>query len=677
MANKFFSYGLIVGLLVVRISGCQVHEDPPNWGFETGDFSSWIVTGNAFQVTSLATFAPRRYYNSLGSYHVIGSVIGQGHLESIPFTLSDTGYVSFLLSGQQSDLSGVYIVNDLTDEIIKVIRNEFYDDPTYTNAFLRFNIDLSEYIGIPLRLLLIDDSSSDMLNFDQFEYDIDMTTWTTYRVDTNIRLGLENYEDMTLAANHYIRENAWKIQDEQRFRYHVTGEIGWINDPNGFSYYNNQIHLFYQHNPYQTVWGPMHWGHVTSTDFVKWNYEEIALAPDQDYDSVGAFSGSAIEKDGTYYLVYTGAAPGRQVQAIATSTDGIHFTKSTSNPIIAESKLPANTNIADFRDPKVWEKDGWVYMIVSARNADNQYSKLLLYKTQNMTDWTYAGKLLSNNSNYSAKLGIMFECPDYLEIGGRSVIIVSPQTVVGSQTGDSNVYIVGDLNYQTGVFENWSYDAVEKLDYGTDFYAPQTMKMPDGRTVMVAWMASWNRAPIYKSIGLAGALTLPRELSLVNGKMVQQPIRELASYHRNTLETAVTSSHERTQLNVGSSFARDITLSFTPSEGQSGITVFDDGTGKGLNVYYNDGKVYADRRGITDGHYASTDFHNLVSVDAPLQNGEITLRLILDRYSAEIFVNDGAKVMTLTGFPNATQTGISMFSDSTTTFDLVTHDIVV
>ena len=90
--------------------------------------------------------------------------------------------------------------------------------------------------------------------------------------------------------------------------FHVTGGIGWINDPNGFASYKGEYHLFFQYYPYDTKWGPMHWGHVKTRDFIKWERLPAALAPDSEYDRDGCFSGGAVEMpDGRHLLMYTGA----------------------------------------------------------------------------------------------------------------------------------------------------------------------------------------------------------------------------------------------------------------------------------------------------------------------------------------------------------------------------------
>ena len=112
--------------------------------------------------------------------------------------------------------------------------------------------------------------------------------------------------EMLEKARKYEFIQGQQIKEEERPAFHITPYVGWMNDPNGFSYYKGEYHLFYQYNPYSTHWDSMHWGHVVSKDLLHWNYVPTALAPDEDYDKFGCFSGSAIElEDGRQLLMYT------------------------------------------------------------------------------------------------------------------------------------------------------------------------------------------------------------------------------------------------------------------------------------------------------------------------------------------------------------------------------------
>lgn len=117
-------------------------------------------------------------------------------------------------------------------------------------------------------------------------------------------------------------------------RYHLAARAGWMNDPNGLVWFDGWYHVFYQHHPYSTKWGPMHWGHARSKDLIHWEHLPVALAPEGPADKDGCFSGSAVVDGDTLALIYTGhkfhgSADTDdnlyQVQCLATSRDGIHF----------------------------------------------------------------------------------------------------------------------------------------------------------------------------------------------------------------------------------------------------------------------------------------------------------------------------------------------------------------
>ena len=176
-------------------------------------------------------------------------------------------------------------------------------------------------------------------------------------------------------ANLFIEKNKHLVNTQYKPEEHFTAEIGWINDPNGFVYFRGEYHLFYQFYPYDSAWGPMHWGHAKSKDLIHWEHLPVALAPDQDYDRSGCFSGSAIVKDDRLWIMYTGHIDEegsiRQLQNIAYSDDGIHFTKISENPVLTGADLPEELIVSEFRDPKLFEKDGRYYSVVASKHKDN------------------------------------------------------------------------------------------------------------------------------------------------------------------------------------------------------------------------------------------------------------------------------------------------------------------
>ena len=130
------------------------------------------------------------------------------------------------------------------------------------------------------------------------------------------------------------------IPKEERPVFHMSSPTGWINDPNGFSVFQGQYHLFFQYHPFSKKWGPMHWGHCTSKDLIRWEYLPAAMAPDESYDEGGCYSGSAIEVDGEHVLIYTGVMDRylddgfhyyRQVQCMAKG-DGVDYVNTRGIP---------------------------------------------------------------------------------------------------------------------------------------------------------------------------------------------------------------------------------------------------------------------------------------------------------------------------------------------------------
>ena len=210
--------------------------------------------------------------------------------------------------------------------------------------------------------------------------------------------------EMLEKARNYETEKQVYVKKTTKPLFHVTAPTGWINDPNGFSVYDGKIHLFYQYNPYQREWGPMHWGHSVTDDMVRWEQLPAAIAPDQEYDKAGCFSGSAIEEDGKMQLYYTGVNYLTEnpedinlcvdehfvsAQLMITSEDGIHFDnikdKKTVIPVIHDADIG---DARHTRDPKVW-KDGDIWYMVLGSTINDKQGKLLFFTSTDGEEWKF------------------------------------------------------------------------------------------------------------------------------------------------------------------------------------------------------------------------------------------------------------------------------------------------
>lgn len=678
--NKRRAYYIFSMFFFLLLTSCG-KKNFTNWGFESGTLDGWQASGDldAFQVTDAKQYDENtRYYLQEGEFHVVSSKLAKGTLRSPTFKINESGYISFLLSdAPDEETTYVQVIDAQTKAVLAKIHNEYYNAPYQTSTYVRYNVDLSKYLNKTVYIEVVDDSPIAEINFDNLIITITKEQLTDFFDDTNIRLGIAHHEDARTAADLYTKLNMWKVLSENRFNYHLMSQIGWMNDPNGFSYYHDKIHLFYQHNPYSTNWGPMHWGHATSTDFVKWEHHPTALAPDKGYDVVGAFSGSTIEFNDVIYTLYTGASHEGQVQALAISNDGITFEKYENNPVIGEKHLPANTTIADFRDPKMFRRGDYIYAIISARNATNEFSSLLLYRTKDMYNWEYAGKPFSNGPLYSSTLGVMLECPDLVTVDGHDLIIVSPQTATNHRNSDGNVYIVGEMNWQTGVLENVNYETIEEIDHGFDFYAPTSLTLPDGRVVIVAWMAGWNRTPVTSQFGYAGAQTFPRTINMQNGKLVQWPVAEIKSYYQNEYKATVTLENEKQYVSLLAGRSKDISLAFEPDDGRTSFQVFDNKAGGYLHIYYENGYTYLDRTAINNGYFPQAASHNITRVATPLIDGKVKIRMLLDKYSVEVFVSDGLGAMTATMMTDSLNAHFGISANYPKSIHIESYDVVV
>lgn len=459
-------------------------------------------------------------------------------------------------------------------------------------------------------------------------------------------------------AEQAIRSLAENRKDRWYPRFHIASNGGWINDPNGLSFYQGRWHVFYQLHPFGTTWGPMHWGHVSSSDLVTWTREPVAMAPSLEAEAAGVFSGSATEgDDGRLWVFYTAhrwmngiddAEGNLEVQAFATSEDGVHLTK---GGIVVDNP----ERLRDFRDPKVWKQDGTWYMVFGQRSADNR-GEIVLYASSDMRSWSFEQVLYRHPDPHV----YMLECPDFFPLTApdgtvRWVLCYSamgarPEGYM-NRSRENAGYVIGTWepggSFQpTGEYHLW--------DWGPNFYAPQSMHAPDGRRLMIGWMRPEGPSPVQQD-GWCGQLTIPREVSLAeDGSIITAPARELCALREDEVDLGamtLEANEERTVLEDADAVEIELTIDLVASTAsRAGIKLHATEDGGYVYVAYDDqtGRVVVDRQAVTQGERG---YRAAPLSESELASGILGLRIFIDRGSIEVFVNGGRQVITMTSVP--------------------------
>ncbi len=476
----------------------------------------------------------------------------------------------------------------------------------------------------------------------------------------------------------FEREQAMKLPAGERPLFHLTPLVGWMNDPNGFCYYKGQYHLFYQYHPFSRQWGPMHWGHAVSDDLVHWTYMPCALAPDTAADAGGCFSGSAVETpDGQLMLVYTGVQPAgtfrreTQAQCVAVG-DGTDFEKSLLNPIVRHAHLPEGYSEFDFRDPKVWRDRDGMYRMVAGNRHEARQGTVVLLESPDGLDWRFVGEIDASSCEY----GRMWECPDFFPLDGKQVLLVSPQEMHAREefhAGFGTVCLLGDWDEKDCRFER---RAVQPVDHGLNFYAPQTLLAPDGRRIMIGWMDNWEtckeaprRHPWYAQ------MSVPRELWVENGRLMQRPVREIEGLWQDTVTHNRVTVREEAFLPGVQGRLLDMTVTLH-TEG-SACRRFT------LRVARDDEHYVQIRCDLARGELvfdrsrggSHRDIVHTRHVRAEVQNGTLTLRLLLDKESVELFINGGERAVTSLIPTPLSADGITFAADAPVTLSVEAHHL--
>ena len=484
----------------------------------------------------------------------------------------------------------------------------------------------------------------------------------------------------------YEEKMGAKIPMEKRPAFHLSSRIGWMNDPNGFSFYQGQYHLFYQYYPYNTVWGPCYWGHAVSKDLIHWEYLPAALAPDEEYDKDGCFSGSAIElEDGRQMLIYTGVVKKEtedgsirdlQQQCLAFG-DGLNYRKYENNPILTFQDLPKGCSPYDFRDPKIWQEEDGTYRIVTCCATPGRDAKIVLFQSKDGIHWGNGRQMIQNFDRF----GKVWECPDFFQTDGKWVLLTSPMDMLPEgfeyHNGNGTLCLIGEFDEESGMFTPQHDQAI---DYGIDFYATQTLRTPDGRRIMIAWMQNWDTTPGYRlePTSWFGQMTIPRELSVRNGRLYQWPVKELEQIRRNRVSYENVYVNGEMELDGIRGRCVDMQIEVRSADPEHPYEKFVIRFAAGGRYYtmltYHprdcimkiDRKFSGSRRAIIHQRRA----------EVPSRDGSVKIRLILDRYSAEAFINEGEQTITANLYTDMGAQRITFNALGAVSMNIVKYDLI-
>jgi len=309
---------------------------------------------------------------------------------------------------------------------------------------------------------------------------------------------------------------------------HIRPAKGWVNDPNGVCLIDGTYHVFFQHNPDAPWHGNVHWGHVSSTDLLRWAHHPPALVPRPGMiDAAGCWSGCVTDDAGIPTAIYT-ANPDdarRAVVALARSDRSLLNWRQDDAAVVA---TPIRPGLDEVRDPFVFSYDGRRYAVQGAGHRHG-HPQLLVWACDDLTQWLELGALFNDDDPIAAQMTTanIWECPNVVRIDDQWVLLLSLWAWVKDTHRLIGVrYLLGNLVAERDSLR-FEARATGVVDEGPAFYAPQVMPTTD-RTLLWGWAWEIGRTPEQIiAAGWAGMLTFPRELFVRDGRLCSRPAAEL------------------------------------------------------------------------------------------------------------------------------------------------------
>jgi fructan beta-fructosidase len=442
-------------------------------------------------------------------------------------------------------------------------------------------------------------------------------------------------------------------REQLRPQFHFSPAASFTNDPNGLVYYKGVYHLFYQQRVFTGTTGLSccDWGHAVSRDLMHWEQRPAAInriPATGDRPGKAIFSGSAVvdwnntsgfgtAKNPPLVAIYTLSGGGNQSQALAYSLDeGDTWTPYSGNPVL-------DIGSGSFRDPKVFWYEPlkrWTMVVFGPTTGVRWYT------SPNLKDWTFQSSFPTG-----------FEVPDFF-----------PLAVDGDPNNEKWVLFLANGEYYVGDFDGVSFtpdsfEPVGLMDYGQNYYAALTFNDTPGRRILISWISpGFSRSGIWPELPWMGAMTVGRELSLktIDGRpqIVTKPVDEVTRVRSQgvTVTNKAVPADSSTPLDLPAQGNQlDIVATLDPgSSAQSGLRVFS-GHGLYTTIGYDSAtnEVYVDRShsGRQDGLGGRGNASGRVALPAESRGKPVSLRVLVDRSTLEVYADGGSRVLSANVFP--------------------------
>lgn len=434
----------------------------------------------------------------------------------------------------------------------------------------------------------------------------------------------------------------------EQLKYHIRPSSGLLNEPNGFSYFNHEWHVFYQSFSFGAAHGLKSWMHMTSPDLVHWRDHGLALCPDTEFDSHGAYSGSARVVDGRLCLMYTGNHRDddwvRTPYQLGAWMDHNYQVTKFDQPLFVNP-----TNITEhFRDPQLLEHDGKYYAIIGSQDVEQKNGHIDLWASDQLEHgWHEVGHVQMGTDD----LGYMVECPNLITVDGRQVMIFCPQGLDHQTASYDNIY--PDM-YLTA--EGFDYDApamitpdaqMQNLDDGFDVYATQAMNTEDGKAYAISWVGLPDLTYPTDDQNWANCMSQVKELHFRDGQLYQTPVAAMRDLRQTDQAQTLDGQVELINSEAGQQFELAATIKADQVGTLHLAAKADLSKSVAVNFDTEAGKLTIDR-GHTD-QPTGVEYGTTRTLDLPAHQA-LKLDIFVDHSLVEVFVNDGTNVMTLRYF---------------------------